>query len=413
MPSNDTSYLQGPSIKFSSANETLADLIIKLLNESEKDDRICAKLKEKELKFSELSALSKQLSMRIPLSKGIVVCMESSFELIIVLCSIVTRGIIYIPVEPKYPLERIEYILTDSHPDLIITDQLSLFEKITNIKTVNYSQLLLSKIDETGGTSKEDSFCLMYTSGSTGKMKGVYLSNQSLLNRLNWQWSTFPYDENEVCCFKTSISFVDSICEIFGPLLYKIRIIIIEKSILIEMDKLVSILFEEKITRFICVPTLFDILINYLINKKIKLINLKLIICSGETLSVNLLNLYLNSKELFDQNCCLLNLYGSTEVMADVTCQIYEKEIYSYDNRVTIGLPIDNICINIIEEDQYGIGELVVRGIGVANGYHNVNEDLSKKFSIDQYGIKCFNTGDLAKIVNNRIYLYGRKDKQV
>lgn len=409
------SSLRGPSIKYVDENPRLSDFMKKFLDENKDNESICGKLNGKELKLCELVMSCVELSSRLPYCEMIGVCMEPSFELLIVLCSLISCGIIYIPIEVKYPLEKMKYILNDSQPELIITDHISLFNEITKIETISYSQLMLKdknekKDDKLRG---EDGFCLMYTSGSSGMIKGVYLSDQSLLNRLHWQWSKFVYEKNEICCLKTSISFVDSICEIFGPLFNVIPLVIIPKSILIEMNQFVEILFQERITRLICVPSFFTLLINYLINCQFQLPNLKLIICSGEILSSKLLKFYFENKRLFSFECRLLNLYGSTEVMGDVTYEIFEDEMNLSDNRVSIGIPIDNSFIEIINEDQNNIGELIVKGICVSNGYRSSREDLSQRFYKDENGIQSFNTGDRAKIINDKLFLYGRIDKQV
>ncbi|XP_069937156.1 beta-alanyl-bioamine nonribosomal peptide synthetase ebony-like, partial [Cherax quadricarinatus] len=97
---------------------------------------------------------------------------------------------------------------------------------------------------------------IMYTSGSTGVPKGVRLSHRAILNRLSWQWKTFPYQGQEVCCFKSALTFVDSISEIFGPLLTGHQVVVIPKSITQDVEQLVEVLQQEKVGRLMLVPSL-------------------------------------------------------------------------------------------------------------------------------------------------------------
>ncbi|CAF1156622.1 unnamed protein product [Rotaria sp. Silwood1] len=107
--------------------------------------------------------------------------------------------------------------------------------------------------------------------------------------------------------------------------------------------------------------------------------------------------------------------------MADVTYEVFESadhldERFSLDGRTSIGYPIENMRVEIVEPDERGVGELVVKGEGVANGYHNVDPSnilLSNKFIRDNDGKFRFRTGDLGRIWNGRIILYGRNDTQI
>ena len=183
--------------------------------------------------------------------------------------------------------------------------------------------------------------------------------------------------------------FVDSIAEIFSPLLQRVPIVILPKSLLMDIAQLTHVLAMKHITRIVLVPSLLTILIDYLQNSNnVHLFDLRFVICSGETLSLHLIESFFNLKmKKLSSTCCLLNLYGSTEVMADVTCEIFKSttslyDTLSYDGRTSIGFPIDNIRIDIIQPDERG----------VANGYHKcdiTNTILSKKFICDDDDQHC------------------------
>lgn len=90
---------------------------------------------------------------------------------------------------------------------------------------------------------------VLYTSGSTGIPKGVRLPFSIILNRLNWQWSEFPYSCTEQYgCFKTALTFVDSVSEIWGPLLNGMTIVVVPKHVTKDPVQLVNVLEQYKVS---------------------------------------------------------------------------------------------------------------------------------------------------------------------
>ena len=107
-----------------------------------------------------------------------------------------------------------------------------------------------------------DAAYVIYTSGSTGAPKGVVALHRGALNRFNWMWRQFPFAPGEVCCMKTSLSFVDSVWEIFGPLLQGVRLVIASDEAASEPHRLVEFLAEHRITRIVLVPSLLQALLD-------------------------------------------------------------------------------------------------------------------------------------------------------
>ncbi len=326
----------------------------------------------------------------------VAVCMKPSDHLITTLLGIWKSGAAYLPLGISYPCTRIKHILDEAKPALIIYDDdyenIDLFEGTFSI---NFKDLISEaqsfqdeNIDEIDPLTK-DPFApaiILYTSGSTGTPKGVRLSHAAILNRLEWQWERFPFSSTEkICVFKNSITFVDSVSEIFGPLLRGLSLLIVPKCSTQNPQKLVSILEKYKIERLYTVPTLLRSILMYLNMRKNgagKLLdNLKIWICSGEVLTVQLAKEFFNRFEAGNHILC--NFYGSTEI-TDATFFVIESEnqVDHFQN-IPIGYPVFNTTIYILDKNcqQVGngeIGEIFVSGSVIDLCY--VNGRDSEKF---------------------------------
>ncbi|CAF1975043.1 unnamed protein product [Rotaria magnacalcarata] len=344
---NTNSFLEGAQTSLIHEHKTLRELLISILDNDEEGPRVCATFGPHTLSVEQLLQRARRVTTALTSYDRVAICMPPSLEFIVTLCVIILRGI------PQVPL-----IITDN------TLQIDRHSSFIATKTLTYSQLcdVVTNMDN----------------NTMGEINGVQLPHRALINRLYWQWSKFSFENRKVCCLKTSNSFGDYIVEIFAPLLHRIPIVILPKSLLLNIDQLISFLASEHVTRIVLIPSLLSVLLNHLQKRKMNLLDLNFVICSDETLSLNLIESFFARKHQFSPTCCLFNLYGSTEVMADVSCQIFNSTNHLYDllsveGHVSIGSSIDNIRIEIIEPDERGVDELVVTGDGVANGYHNKN----------------------------------------
>lgn len=163
----------------------------------------------------------------------VAVCMKPTEQLVITLLSIWKAGAAYLPIDPSFPPNRIQHILQEAKPIAVIHDdhlEAKTVQHFGTTKRFSVSELMqqqkllkdtnLTPAEMLGTSTNSDLAIVMYTSGSTGVPKGVRLPHKVLLNRLQWQWNTFPYAEQEtVGVFKTALTFVDSVSELWGPLL--------------------------------------------------------------------------------------------------------------------------------------------------------------------------------------------------
>ena len=190
----------------------------------------------------------------------------------------------------------------------------------------------------TNGTA-EDLAYIIYTSGSTGVPKGVAGSHRAAINRFEWMWKTYPFSAGETCCQKTALGFVDSVWEILGPLLGGVRSVIIPDELVFDPDAFVDLLARYEVERIVLVPSLLRTMLDVASDIATRLPKLRLWSTSGELLPTDLARRFHEALPA----ASLLNIYGSSEVTADVT---YHEVDRSEDRApVPIGRPISNAQI--------------------------------------------------------------------
>lgn len=310
------------------------------------------------LSFRQLNERSNQLASRLmakmtagnDFNRIVAVCLPPSIEMIVSLLAIFKTGSAYLPLDSVFPSDRIAHILEDAKPILLVTSASVLESSPAFARAVE--RVPHFDVEETNSenglegadldSARSSLAAVLYTSGSTGTPKGVRLEHKTILHRLRWQWRKFPYDEGEVACFKTSLTFVDSIAEIWGPLLAGKPLQIVPKEVVQDTERFISLLDECKITRLVLVPSLLKAILEILKSKGMKdtvLDQLKMWICSGEVLSSRLL---LDFFQVFPSDKTMCNFYGSTEVMGDVTYASFESENQVLeaivDSKVPIGM---------------------------------------------------------------------------
>jgi amino acid adenylation domain-containing protein len=393
-------------------------------------DAIAVIFETEQLNYRELNQRTNQLahylrSLGVKPEVLVGICVERSLDMVIGLLAILKAGGAYLPLDPTYPQERLAYMLENAQVPILLTQQCWV-EIIPEHKAhvicldTDWSNIARESQNNPVNNSTANNLAYaIYTSGSTGKPKGVLGIHRGAVNRFHWMWQTYPFTQKEVCCQKTSLSFVDSIWEIFGPLLRGIPTVIIPDTIVKNPQQFVETLASNEVTRLILVPSLLRILLDTHHNLQKNLPKLKLWVTSGEALSLDLLQKFRQTMP----ESTLLNLYGSSEVSADVTCYSINPEA-EIPLRVAIGRPIANTQIYVL--DKYlkpvptGIpGELYVSGAGIARGYLHQPEITAERFIPNPFeknepGARLYKTGDLARYLSDGNLEYiGRLDQQV
>ena len=290
-------------------------------------DAVAVVFEGEKLTYQQLNQQANQLGHYLRAFKvgsGVLVgiSVEPSLDQVVSLLSVLKAGGVYVPLDPNYPQERLAFMEEDSKVQVVLTKE----PRLDN-SSLQHSRIVCldRERDVIGQESSENLAChttpddlayAIYTSGSTGKPKAVLGRIRSTVNRLNWMWEMLPFAADEICCQKTSINFVDHVAEIFSPLLKGIPLVIVRDDIRGDVPQLMNLLRDRKITRIVLVPSLLKAMLEYGSEQLTQFQYLKYVFCSGETLPLNLARAFqqkISSARLF-------NIYGSSEVAADVTC---------------------------------------------------------------------------------------------
>ncbi|MEM8722033.1 MAG: aminotransferase class V-fold PLP-dependent enzyme [Cyanobacteria bacterium P01_G01_bin.39] len=323
----------------------------------EKNSNAIAVIFEDEtLTYGELNQRANQLAhyfKSLGVGSGVLVgiCIEPSLEQVVSLLAVIKANGVYVPLDPNYPPERLAFMVEDSKVSIILTRQ-SLREKISeqqaHIVCLDHDHDAIAQESAANlncPATLDDLAYAIYTSGSTGRPKAVLGKLRGIVNRLHWIWATIPFAVDEVCCQKTSINFVDHVAEIFAPLLQGTPLVIVPNHIRSDIPQLINLLSKQKITRIVLVPSLLKVMLESTPQQLTQLQGLKYIFCSGEALPIKLAETFhhqLSSTRLF-------NLYGSSEVAADVTCfevnfwETSQRILQYFQPEVVRGTPEDRV----------------------------------------------------------------------
>jgi amino acid adenylation domain-containing protein len=378
--------------------------------------------------FGELNRRANQLASRlrrhgVGIDVPVGISVPRSIEMVIGVIGIAKAGGAYLPLDPGYPPDRLVYMAEDSQIRVVVTcgGETRLKERLSLRDDVEVVDLGAESIRAEPAT---DLFLdvppdvlayVIYTSGSTGTPKGVLGTHRGMLNRLQWMWERFPFRNGEVCCVKTSLNFLDSFCEIYGPLLQGIPVVVVPDEIVKDAEQLAGELERSQVTRLVLVPSLLRSMLSTVPEIGRRLQKVTFWVSSGEPLPVDLVQAF---QVTFPQ-ARLLNLYGSSELSAD--CTWYDTTEASAE-LVAIGRPISENGVHILDSDLQRLpagtaGQLYVSGVGLARGYLDRPHLTAESFLPDPYGppgSRMYRTGDVCRLrADGALEYLGRADHQV
>ncbi|MCB9251759.1 MAG: amino acid adenylation domain-containing protein [Flavobacteriales bacterium] len=337
------------------------------------------------------------------------VCMERSIDLVVSILAILKTGAAYVPIEPVYPTDRIQFILKDTGARFILCSETFDHEISNKVKRITPGIALKEYTKQEYGRSPvieiqpSNLAYVIYTSGSTGMPKAVMIEHRNTVSFIHWCQSEFKDSDFELVYSVTSFCFDLSVFEILYPLSIGKPIRILESGLFVN-----EYLSADRKILLNCVPSLIETLVR----EKTDLSSVSVLNMAGEPISdVVLAGIDPDLMEV-------RNLYGPTEDTTYSTVHRIRKNI-----PVNIGRPIHNTRVYVLDKDHnplpIGIpGEIALAGSGVARGYLNQMELTRTKFIVNTFiensEKPIYLTGDIGKWNEDGSLEYsGRLDDQV
>ena len=338
-------------------------------------------------------------------------CVERSLDAIVGILGIIKAGAAYLPLDPNYPQQRLNFMLEDAGLSILVTQQ-HLAKNLTQaeytVVCVDADSEIIARQSPTNLTTNivpQNLAYVIYTSGSTGKPKGVLIEHRGLYNLALAQRATFNLNSNHRVLQFASLSFDASIFEIVMALGSGATLYCARKESLLPGTTLIQFLQDNAITHATFPPSLLAVL------PSAELPALQTIICAGESCSLDVVKRWASGRRFF-------NAYGPTEATVwSSFAEICERQ------KPPIGRPIANTQLYILDENLQPVpvgipGELYIGGAGLARGYLNRPELTAERFIphpfSDKEGERIYKTGDLVRYLADRnIEFLGRTDEQV
>ncbi|ESP93945.1 MULTISPECIES: non-ribosomal peptide synthetase [Pseudoalteromonas] len=355
------------------------------------------------------------------------VCMSRSLEMVISMIGIMKAGAAYVPLDPTYPEERLNYMIEDSQLAVVLADtiggqslstsyqgtvvELDDFATTSNHFLVDYDTRNLDK--RTLGLNSEHLAYVIYTSGSTGKPKGVMIEHQSVSNFISGMCDALSVSSEDKVLAQTSINFDIHVLEFYVTLGAGAALIVATDEQRKTPEKITQLITNHHITLIQATPSLWKSLFDFGWQSSAKMS----LLCGGEALSPTLL-------ETFHNKCPdsqVFNMYGPTETTVWSAIAALDT---SYCH---MGKAIQNTQFYVLDEAQrvlpHGtIGELYIGGQGLARGYLHRLSLTAERFIDNPYydhnvkgsSKKLYKTGDLVRyLADDNLEFMGRIDDQV
>ncbi len=340
--------------------------------------------------------------------------LERSVYLPIAILGISKAGAVFQPLDPDYPVQRINYILQDGGAKTLITslkykgqfeavlETLCIEEIIPLLKTFKTSPPDIER-------SSSDLIYILHTSGSTGKPKGVQIEHRNAVSELLGMKEVPGMQPNDRVLSITNISFDIFYLELFLPLITGATMVMIDSLEIKDAREIVECVHREKITFLQTTPSVWNSILEVTENRSLPVKAL----CGGEALTKDLV------KKILRKVNELWNVYGPTETTIWATA----KKISENDEFITVGKPIQNTRVYLLDEYRRlvptgSVGEIYIAGENVGRGYLNQPTLTAERFVPDtiagQPGGRMYQSGDLGKLLENgEIQCLGRMDQQL
>jgi amino acid adenylation domain-containing protein len=411
-------------------------------------DRVAMVSEGCHLTYGELNKKARYLSVMlreigVQKDKTVGILMDRGPLMLIAILATWKAGGAYIPLDPRYPGQRVIGILADAGSTALLTRPEYLDPEIRRDfpgailepKVQNHERKKTRDVPADGQTDMNGLSYVIYTSGSTGKPKGAMVEHIGMMNHICAKINDLRVTENTIAAQNSNHTFDISVWQFFTALVKGGKTVIYTNQQVLDTPQLVSRLTDDRVTILEVVPSYLAVMLDIL-NPHRDGLHLEFLLVTGEEVNANLVRSWFERYP----GIKMVNAYGPTEASDDITHYIMDKAPES--NRISIGKSLQNLDIYIVDNHgqlcPVGVkGEIWVSGVGVGRGYLNNPEMTAEKFDQDYHNDKeednrkflgvqgpffkkvpgrrrLYRTGDLGSwLPDGRIAFWGRKDYQL
>ena len=386
-----------------------------------------------ELSYSKLNARANQLAhqligLGVKPDARVAIALERSAEMVVALLAVLKAGGAYVPLDPAYPAQRLAFMIEDSAPHVLLTQQavlpaLGRLPDTLPILALDDDAPAWAMLPATNpkpaslGLTPRNLAYVIYTSGSTGTPKGVMVEHSAVIKLvINNGYARFSPSDR--VAFAANPAFDATTMEVWAPLLNGGRLVVVDQATLLNPASFALTLRQQAVTVLWLTVGLFN---QYTEVLGPVIPQLRYLIVGGDALDPQIIRTVLRSNP--PQH--LLNGYGPTETTTfAITHEVREVAVGA--RSIPLGRPIANTRIYILDPHGQPVpigvsGEIYIGGAGVARGYLNRPELTAERFLPDPFtteaghaNTRMYKTGDLGRwLADGTVEFLGRNDNQV
>ncbi len=437
------------------SNTTLVDRFAAAVESG--PDRIAVRFDGRSWSYAEVEARVNALAHHlISLGAGpetlVAVALPRSIDMVVALLAVSTAGAGYLPVDPSYPKDRIEFMIGDANPVVVLASGSTTTSTGTfgSVPVLDLDGLDLANMDQSAVTDEDRHAPLtsanlayvIYTSGSTGKPKGVAVTHENVLQLFANTGATFGFDADDVWTMFHSYAFDFSVWEMWGPLLHGGSLVVVDYYTSRSPEAFRELLTTEQVTVLNQTPSAFYQLDEIDSVMPAARLALRYILFGGEALEPRRLHNWFDRRgdgTGDNSGPTLVNLYGITETTVHVSTRMLSsrdvlpsskigagsKSMIGAPSASIIGAPIPGLRVYVLDRRlrpaPVGVaGEMYIAGGQLARGYVGRPGMSAVRFVADPFGDEgsvLYRTGDLARWVESaemgELEYLGRADEQV
>ncbi|MEX3100681.1 MULTISPECIES: amino acid adenylation domain-containing protein [unclassified Streptomyces] len=382
-------------------------------------DRTAVRCGDETLTYRELDVRARTLAAAITAHDAapehpVGILLERSADMVAAALAALWTGSSYVPLDPSTPAARLELILEDAAPSVVVTTRELAARLPAEVTAVPVDGPLPAPV--TGDPARHGTRAyIIFTSGTTGRPKGVEVSHGNVLRLFTTTEPLYGFGPDDVWTLFHSFAFDFSVWEMWGPLLYGGTLVVVPREAAQDPRALRRLLADERVTVLNQTPTAFRQLIAEDARHKDRL-PLRHVVFGGEALHFSDLKRW--TDKYGDETPALVNMYGITETTVHASHRRVRATDLK-DGRSLIGRPLPDLDFTLVDDDLNPVaagetGEILVTGPGVALGYLG-RPDLTRERFVELPGVgRAYRSGDLARLTEDGEYAYeGRKDDQV